>query len=81
MGLCEGQGAERFIRHLKSVGLPSSIADIPGERPSVQALLEHMTHDKKAKDGRMTFVLVRGIGKAFTSSEVPMDQVQAVLAG
>ena len=26
------------------------------------ALLSHMMHDKKAKDGKLTFVLVRGLG-------------------
>src|SRR6201990_150103 len=31
LGLCPGQDAERFRRHLKAVGLPSSIADIPGD--------------------------------------------------
>ncbi|MEJ1969844.1 MAG: 3-dehydroquinate synthase [Rhizomicrobium sp.] len=33
LGLCDGQDAERFVRHLKSVGLPAAIADIPGARP------------------------------------------------
>ncbi|MBV9419412.1 MAG: 3-dehydroquinate synthase [Alphaproteobacteria bacterium] len=80
LGLANGQDAERFVRHLKSVGLPSSIVDIPGERPSAEVLLEHMAHDKKVKDGKMTFVLVRGIGKAFTTSDVPMDAVQELLS-
>ena len=39
-----------------------------------------MAHDKKAKDGRLTFVLVRGIGKAFVSNDVPLDLVRKVLA-
>src|SRR3569833_1221409 len=70
LGLCDGQDAARFVRHLKAVGLPSSIADISGPRPSPEVLLEHMAHDKKVKDGRMTFVLVKGIGRAFTTSDV-----------
>ena len=39
-----------------------------------------MAHDKKAKDGRLTFVLVRGIGKAFVTTDVPPDSVRKVLA-
>lgn len=80
LGLCKWQDADRFIRHLKAIGLPSSIADVPGPRPSPEVLLEHMAHDKKVKDGRMTFVLARGIGRAFTTSDVPIDAVHALLA-
>src|ERR1700742_5168619 len=32
LGLCPGQDAERFVRHLKAVGLPSAIGDIGGGR-------------------------------------------------
>ncbi len=81
LGLCSGQDAERFKRHLKAVGLPADIADIPGRRPGVDALMEHMAHDKKVKDGKLTFVLVRGIGQAFVTSDVAMDAVKDVLAG
>ncbi|MGA7675612.1 MAG: 3-dehydroquinate synthase [Rhizomicrobium sp.] len=81
LGLCSGQDAERFRRHLKAVGLPAEIADVPGPRPSVDVLLDHMAHDKKAKDGRPTFVLLRGIGQAFVTSDVPREAVREVLAG
>jgi 3-dehydroquinate synthase len=80
LGLCAGQDADRFIRHLSAVGLPSAIADIPGPRPDPATLLAHMAHDKKARDGRLTFVLVRGIGSAFTTSDVQLAAVQALLA-
>jgi 3-dehydroquinate synthase len=79
LGLCPGQDAERFIRHLKTIGLPAAIADIPGPRPAVDELLEHMAHDKKVKDGKLTFVLLRGIGQAFTTRDVPMAKVREVL--
>ncbi len=79
LGLCSGQDAERFVRHLKAAGLPTAIADIPGPRPSAEVLLEHMAHDKKVKDGRLTFVLLRGIGKAFVTSDVAVEAVRGVL--
>jgi shikimate kinase/3-dehydroquinate synthase len=31
------------------------------------------------RDGKMTFVLTRGIAKAFTSRDVPEDQVRQTL--
>jgi 3-dehydroquinate synthase len=80
LGLCPGQDSERFMRHLKAVGLPAAIADIPGPRVAADTLLEHMGHDKKVKDGKLTFVLVRGIGQAFTTSDVPRNAVEALLS-
>jgi 3-dehydroquinate synthase len=81
LGLCPGQDADRFIRHLKDMGLPAEIADIPGARPSADVLLQHMAHDKKVKDGKLNFVLLRGIGQAFVTSDVPREAVREVLEG
>jgi 3-dehydroquinate synthase len=80
LGLCPGQDTERFIRHLKAIGLPTEISDVSGERPSPDALLAHMAHDKKAKDGKLVFILLRGIGQAFVTSEVPTAAVRDVLS-
>ncbi|HUO89635.1 MAG TPA: 3-dehydroquinate synthase [Rhizomicrobium sp.] len=80
LGLCSGQDADRFVRHLKAIGLPSAISDISGARPEAGPLLAHMAHDKKARDGRLTFVLVRRIGEAFLTDDVPLDAVRALLA-
>jgi shikimate kinase/3-dehydroquinate synthase len=38
-----------------------------------------MKRDKKMRDGRLTFVLTRGIGQAFTRRDVPDSEVTAVL--
>jgi len=54
--------------------LSSRIAGLPAEN-----LLGHMKQDKKMRDGKMTFVLTRGIGKAFTSRDVPEDLVRQTL--
>ncbi|HWA69805.1 MAG TPA: 3-dehydroquinate synthase [Rhizomicrobium sp.] len=80
LGLCPGQDAQRFIRHLKAVGLPSSIADIPGPRASADELAGHMAHDKKVTDGKLTFILLRGLGQAFVTRDVPISAVKEVLA-
>ncbi len=42
--------------------------------------MEHFTRDKKAKDGKMTFILARGIGKAFVTQEVNENLLRDTLA-
>ena len=79
LGLCPGQDAQRFIRHLKAIGLPAAISDIPGARPSAGELIRHMAHDKKVSDGRLTFILLRGLGQAFVTRDVPLEAVKSVL--
>ena len=80
LGLAPGQDAERFTRHLKSVGLPVAISDIPGARPSVGELIRAMAHDKKVTDGKLTFILLKGLGQAFVTRDVPLEAVKEVLA-
>lgn len=79
LGLCSSGDLERLRRHLSAVGLPTSIAAIPGTRPARDTLLAHMAHDKKVKDGRLVFVLTRGIGRTFISADVPVEHVRALL--
>ncbi len=74
LGLCPQEDASRVAAHLASVGLPVRIAGLPVDR-----LLGHMKQDKKMRGGRLTFVLTRGIGKAFTSRDVPEDLVRETL--
>ena len=38
-----------------------------------------MRRDKKMRDGRLNFVLARGIGQAFTSRDVPPEAVLDLL--
>jgi shikimate kinase/3-dehydroquinate synthase len=74
LGYCPSEDVGRVAAHLVNVGLPGRIADLPAER-----LLGHMKQDKKMRDGKMTFVLTRGIGKAFTSRDVPEALVRQTL--
>jgi 3-dehydroquinate synthase len=80
LGLSPADDTQRLVDHLKSVGLPTAIADIPGPRPETDVILAHMTHDKKVRDGRIIFVLAHGIGRAFTTADVPDDALRAILA-
>ena len=79
LGLCPPDDAERARRHLAERGLPVSLADLSGRGWTADALFAHMLHDKKARDGRPTLVLVRGIGQAFTTRDVEAQAVRALL--
>jgi 3-dehydroquinate synthase len=82
LGLCPATDAERVRRHLGAVGLPVRLRSIGGDnRRSWDAtrLIEHMRGDKKAEGGRLTFVLARGIGKAFVSREIDEAALRGLL--
>ncbi len=76
----------RVEAHLRAVGLPTRIADIPGTDstgsgpPTVDALMALMAQDKKVQRGKLTFILVRDIGEAFVARDVPHDAVAAFMA-
>lgn len=80
-GLCPGQDAERVTRHLAAAGLPVGFADISGELPGTDALMEMMEQDKKIAAGRLVLILARGIGRAFIASDVNRDDVKTYLNG
>ncbi len=78
LGLCAVGDAERVIGHLLAAGLPAELPML-NRRISAARLIEHMRRDKKMRDGQLKFVLVRGIGHAFTSSDVPAEAVTDLL--
>ena len=75
LGLCPYEDAARVVAHVASLGLPAELRTL-NRRFSAGALIHHMRRDKKMQDGALKFVLVKGIGQAFTSSNV---EDQAVL--
>jgi 3-dehydroquinate synthetase len=79
-GVCPADDAARVAQHFASVGLPTSIAQIPGPRPAPDALLRLMAQDKKVKGGRLALVLARGVGQAFVERDVSMPQLTEFLA-
>ena len=80
LGLLPPAEAERACRHLGKVGLPTHISDVPGGVPGVDGLMHLMAQDKKVKRGRLTFILVRGVGKAYVAADVDAAEVRAFLA-
>jgi shikimate kinase/3-dehydroquinate synthase len=77
LGHCDADLPGRVEAHLLAVGLPARIADLP-RRFRVPALMARMARDKKARDGGLRFVLLRGPGQAFTTGEVPLPAVETL---
>lgn len=78
-GLAPAKDADRVRRHLAAAGLPTSILDIPGARFSADELMTHIAQDKKVKSGKLTFILTRGIGRAFIANDVQPERVRGFL--
>ena len=75
LGLVGTIEVERITGLLARAGLPVAAPDLGVER-----YLELMGHDKKVQGGRMRFILVKRLGQAFISADVPRPALDAVLA-
>ncbi len=78
-GLIPQAEADRAIRHLAEVGLPTHIKDVPGTF-ALDTLMDLIAQDKKVTRGALTFILVRGIGASFVTRDVEAAEVRAFLA-
>ena len=68
-------GLEDKIRSLyEKVGLPVEIPSFPAD-----TWLDVMGHDKKNADGRIYFILLKGIGDAFIAGNVQTDDIQKLI--
>jgi 3-dehydroquinate synthase len=80
LGLCPPADAARLARHLASVGLPTGLDAVDGVTFAPERLIAHMRRDKKVTGGRIAFVLLKGIGEAFLAKDVPLEEVERMLA-
>ena len=81
LGLCPAADAERVRSHLAAVSLPVHPAERGLGELDPERIVRRMAQDKKVKDGRIAFVLARGIGRAFLSREIEPERVRSFLAG
>ncbi|MFD2739388.1 3-dehydroquinate synthase [Sulfitobacter aestuarii] len=79
LGLCAQEDPSRVRAHLRDMGMKTDLGDIDGDLPGAEALLALMAQDKKVVDGQLKFILARGIGAAFVTSDVPRDAVLTLL--
>ena len=78
-GLCPPADAARVRAHFDAVGLPTTLAAI-GNTAAPAELIAYMASDKKRANGRVSFILTRGIGRAFIDADVNLDEVEGFLA-
>lgn len=78
---CSAADAARAAAHFAAVGLPTRIDEIPGDKPGIDAMMSLMAQDKKVRQGKLTFILARGIGEAYIAHDVPDAEVRAFLGG
>jgi 3-dehydroquinate synthetase len=81
LGYCAAGEQDRARAHLERLGLPIRIGRVSNRCHRPDELLAAMGRDKKVENARLRFVLVRRIGEAFTSAEVPETAVRDVLGG
>lgn len=79
LGFCPKKDTERVKTHLSNVGLPTCFSDIKGVKFNVDKLMSAIHQDKKVKDGKLTFILSKGIGKAFIERDVSPKQIEKFL--
>jgi 3-dehydroquinate synthase len=79
MNLCSPDDGKRVEAHLREVGLPTSMDQIPGNLPPAETLMDAIAQDKKVKGGKLTFILTRGVGQSFVADDVPQSEVVAFL--
>jgi 3-dehydroquinate synthase len=79
LGLCSQEDPSRVRAHLRDMGMKVDLADIEGDLPDADALIALMGQDKKVMDGTIHYIMVRGIGQAFVTSDVDKAVVRTVL--
>jgi 3-dehydroquinate synthase len=76
LGWTDAGTAERQEALIQGVGLPTRFTGI-----EPREVADALRHDKKARDGRVPFILLRELGRAEVCHDVPMDAVVEVLRG
>src|SRR6202166_3886499 len=83
LGMIGEADAARVRHHLAGVGLPTHLQDIAGFTQEglgdADALMALMAQDKKVRRGRLTFILLRGVGRAVIAADVEPSLVRDFL--
>ena len=79
MRLCSADAPARVRRHLGLMSMKKDLSEIEGELPDADGLIELMHQDKKVRQGRLAFILARGIGEAFVTRDADLESIRNVL--
>ena len=71
-----GEGEVKKLRQLVTrAGLPAEIPDL-----GIEEIMQAMQHDKKVREGRVEFVLLKSIGNTVVTDDVSPSLIREVLA-
>jgi 3-dehydroquinate synthase len=79
LGLCSESDVERIRKHFVLIGLPTNLSDIDNIKWNTSKLLNHMKSDKKTENGKVNFILAKGIGESFIARNINMKDVHIVI--
>jgi 3-dehydroquinate synthase len=80
-GLVTPADSASAAAHIAAVGLPTHLKDVRGGVPPVDVMMDLIAQDKKVRRGALTFILVRGIGRAFVESNIDAAELRTFLTG
>ena len=76
LGFMNQEEVTRIYKHMQAMGLPVEISLLEEQKHLV---LASMSHDKKSINGRLTFILLRGIGRAFIAHDIDVQIIACLL--
>ena len=76
LGMLDEGEVKRLRQLIEQAGLPTEIPDL-----GIEEIMQAMQHDKKVREGRVEFVLLKSIGATVIADDVPPSLVREVLAG
>ena len=80
LDLCLVSDVKRIQTHFKLIGLPFRLSHLLDKYCEPDNLIKFMKNDKKNKDGKLTLILARGIGKAFVTNEINYSDVKPIIS-
>lgn len=69
----------RVVNHYKQIGLRCNPLELTEIKWSSDLLMSHMGKDKKVQEGKLRFVLPKGIGSSFIADNIPEHTVHKLL--
>ena len=77
-GLLGAPDRDRALQAISALELPMSLADLP-THVDPERIREHLSRDKKHRDGRLALVLLAGLGQATIVDDGTADEVLAAI--
>ncbi|NQT04594.1 MAG: 3-dehydroquinate synthase, partial [Dehalococcoidia bacterium] len=75
LGILDESEVKRLRQLITRAGLP---AEVPGL--GIEEIMQAMKHDKKVREGRVEFVLLKSIGDTVVTDDVSPSLIREVLA-